>query len=63
MKVNIKKILNKEFKGSWEEYKELEPVASAICDSLFPNIYPPTEKFNVKGKIIRVLHTYGIYSK
>lgn len=48
--------MNNQFRGTWEEYKALEPTASKLCDELFPNINPPTEKFNVKGKIIRVLY-------
>lgn len=50
---------NNEFKGTTKEYMELEPLASDICDTLFPNIFPPTEKFNIKGKIIRTLFAYN----
>ena len=49
---------NNEFKGTMKEYMELEPIACELCDTLFPDLYPPTEKFNIKGKIIRAMHQH-----
>lgn len=51
-------VVKEEFKGTMSDYNRLEPLASVICYKLFPNLYPPTEKYNIKGIIIRELFKY-----